>query len=234
MRTKSIISLIALSFYLCATVQAQTTKQTPNADEQIRIRTPWGHYDDFIADGATKGLILSLPEGFTAWTSNGSASGANYMCILHSEDGEAKVIIQPIKTPANTKIWEIEGEKVVAGTGLTGRLIDPEEQDPQVIELAYDMMRNGTHIRKADRTQELVAPHKEMPQRVVKRLFDAERGYVVKNSYLSQDTQEELHGITYTLKKGDVLFTFSLQMTDKGKKNEKQYLKALHDAVEFK
>lgn len=234
MKTKLIISVIVLSFCLCATVQAQTTKQTPNADEQIRIRTPWEHYDDFIADGATKGLILSLPEGFTAWSSDGSASGANYMCRLISEDGEAEVTVQPIMTPANVKITEVDGEKVVAGTGLTGRLIDPEEQDPQVIEQVYDMMRNGTHIRKADRTQELVAPHKEMPQRVVKRLFNAERGYVVKNSYLSQDTQEELHGITYTLKKGDVLFTFSLQMTDKGKKNEKQYLKALHDAVEFK
>jgi hypothetical protein len=234
MRTKSIISLIALSFYLCATVQAQTAEQTSNAEEQIRIHTPWGHYDDFIADGAANGLILSLPDGFTAWTSNGSASGANYMCILHSEDGEAKVIVQPIKTPANTKIWEIEGEKVIAGTELSGRLIDPAEQDPQVIEQVYDMMRNGTHIRKADRTQELDAPHKEMPQRVVKRLFNAERGYVVKSSYLSQDTQEELHGVTYTLKRGDVLFTFSLQMTDKGKKNEEQYLKALHDAVEFK
>lgn len=234
MRTKSIISLIALSFYLCATVQAQTAEQTSNAEEQIRIHTPWGHYDDLIADGAANGLILSLPDGFTAWTSNGSASGANYMCILHSEDGEAKVIVQPIKTPANTKIWEIEGEKVIAGTGLSGRLIDPAEQDPQVIELAYDMMRNGTHIRKADRTHELEAPHKEMSKRVVKRLFNAERGYAVKSSYLSEDTQEELLGITYTLKKGDVLFTFSLQMTDKGKKNEKQYLKALHDAVEFK
>ena len=233
MRTKSIISLIALSFYLCATVQAQTAEQTSNAEEQIRIHTPWGHYDDFIADGAANGLILSLPDGFTAWTSNGSASGANYMCILHSEDGEAKVIVQPIKTPANTKIWEIEGEKVIAGTGLSGRLIDPAEQDPQVIELAYDMMRNGTHIRKADRTHELEAPHKEMSKRVVKRLFNAERGYAVKSSYLSEDTQEELLGITYTLKKGDVVFTFSLQMTDKGKKNEKQYLKALHDAVEF-
>lgn len=234
MRTKSIISLIILSFCMLTATEAQTPEQRPNDEEQIRIHTPWGHYDDFIADGAANGLILSLPDGFTAWTSNGSASGANFMCILHSEDGEAKVIVQPIKTPANTKIWEIEGEKVIAGTGLSGRLIDPAEQDPQVIELAYDMMRNGTHIRKADRTQELVAPHKEMPQRVVKRLFNAERGYVVKNSYLSQDTQEELHGITYTLKKGDVLFTFSLQMTDKGKKNEKQYLKALHDAVEFK
>ena len=234
MRTKSIISLIALSFYLCATVQAQTAEQTSNAEEQIRIHTPWGHYDDFIADGAANGLILSLPDGFTAWTSNGSASGANYMCILHSEDGEAKVIVQPIKTPANTKIWEIEGENGIAGTGLSGRLIDPAEQDPQVIELAYDMMRNGTHIRKADRTHELEAPHKEMSKRVVKRLFNAERGYAVKSSYLSEDTQEEFLGITYTLKKGDVLFTFSLQMTDKGKKNEKQYLKALHDAVEFK
>lgn len=233
MKTKSIISLIALAFCLCATAQAQTNEQTPNAEEQIRISTPWGLYDDYIVDGAAKGLKLSLPEGFTAWSADGTASGANYMCILHSEDGEAKVIVQPIKTPANTKIWEIEGEKVIAGTEQSGRLIDPAEQDPQVIELAYDMMRNGTNIRKADRTHELEAPHKEMPERVVKRLFNAERGYSVKRSYLSEDTQEELHSISYTLKKGDVLFSFILQMTDKGKKNEKQYLKALYDAVEF-
>lgn len=190
-------------------------KKNPDAD--ILIRTPWGYFDDLAADAAENGVRMEAPAGFKKWDS-GYSRGAFYLCLLHSEDGEAELRYMPIYAKDHLVIWEINGEKIVAYNSY-GRVVEPEKQSSESVEILYSkgLKANGK---------------REMLSRKECQTIGIDKGYIIhrkSNDLREKYTQQAI----VVLKKGDVLFQASLQMTDNGKKSEKRYLKAIMKAIRF-
>lgn len=190
-------------------------KKNPDAD--ILIRTPWGYFDDLAADAAENGVRMEAPAGFKKWDS-GYSRGAFYACLLHSEDGEAELRYMPIYAKDHLVIWEINGEKIVAYNAY-GRVVEPEKQSSESVEILYSkgLKANGK---------------REMLSRKECQTIGIDKGYIIhrkSNDLREKYTQQAI----VVLKKGDVLFQASLQMTDEGKKSEKRYLKAIMKAIRF-
>lgn len=212
-------------------IEREITVEKPTyTDDQMRIRTPWGYFDD-IAEAATeKGLILTLPEGFTAWSS-GYSRGAVDDCQLLSDDGEAVLILSPALDPSNVATVEYKGN-IVAACWRSSDPIEPSERNPQAIEIFYEQLRSRKDLTDESNAN-TPAPHKEMSKRKARRLFNAERGYISEGSFISEIDGRQYHTVHHVLKKGDKMIYFTLRMTDEGLKNKRQYLEALYKAVRF-
>ena len=192
-------------------------KKTPDAD--ILIRTPWGYFDDLAADAAENGVRMEAPAGFKKWDS-GYSRGAFYACLLHSEDGEAELTYMPVYAKDHLTIWEVEGKKgKVVAYNAYGRVVEPEKQSSESVEILYSkgLKRSGK---------------REMLSRKKCLTMGIDKGYIIHRK--SNDPREKYtQQAIVILKKGDVLIEASLLMTDKGKKSEKRYLKAIMEAIRF-
>ena len=186
--------------------------------KDMMIRTPWGYFDDLAADAAENGIHLAAPAGFKKWD-GGYSRGAFYACRLHSEDGEVELMFSPIQAIDHLRIFDVRGEKIVAYGGR--RLTPPEEQSSEAVELLYAKgLKNATDVEHLSR--------KEC------RRLNIDKGYVVYSDYDGKTFLEKYTYLTcVVLKKGDVLFRFSIKMTDKAKKQEKKYLKSIYNAIRF-
>ena len=190
-------------------------KKTPDAD--LLIRTPWGYFDDLAADAAENGVRMKTPSGFKKWDS-GYSRGAFYACLLHSEDGEAELAYMPVYAKDHLVIWEINGEKI-ASYNANGRITEPEKQTSESVEILYSKGLKSSGKR-------------EMLSRKKCQTIGIDKGYIIhrkSNNPREKYTQQAI----VVLKKGDVLIEASLLMTDKGKKSEKRYLKAIMEAIRF-
>ncbi len=186
--------------------------------KDIMIRTPWGYFDDLAADAAENGIRLTAPVGFKKWNS-GYSRGAYYACRLHSEDGEVELMFSPIEAIDHLQIFDFRGEKIAAYGGP--RLTPPEEQSSEAVELLYNQgLKDAADVKHLSR--------KEC------RRLNIDKGYVVYSDYDGKTFLEKYTNRTnVVLKKGDVILSFSVKMTDKAKKQEKKYLKAIGDAIRF-
>lgn len=186
--------------------------------KDMMIRTPWGYFDDLAADAADNGIMLAAPAGFKKWNS-GYSRGAFYACRLHSEDGEVELMFSPIQAIDHLRIFDVRGEKIVAYGGR--RLTPPEEQSSEAVELLYaQCLKNATNVEYLSR--------KEC------RRLNIDKGYVAYFDYDGKIFLEKYTNQTnVVLKKGDVIFSFSVRMTDKAKKQEKKYLKSIYGAIRF-
>ena len=190
-------------------------KKTPDAD--ILIRTPWGYFDDLAADAAENGVRMEAPAGFKKWDS-GYSRGAFYACLLHSEDGEAELAYMPVYARDHLVIFEMEGEKI-ASYNANGRITEPEKQTSESVEILYSKGLKSSGKR-------------EMLSRKKCQTIGIDKGYIIHRK--SNDPREKYtQQAIVVLKKGDVLIEASLLMTDKGKKSEKRYLKAIMEAIRF-
>lgn len=190
-------------------------KKTPDAD--LLIRTPWGYFDDLAADAAENGVRMKAPSGFKKWDS-GYSRGAFYACLLHSEDGEAELAYMPIYAKDHLVIFEMEGEKI-ASYNANGRITEPEKQTSESVEILYSKGLKSSGKR-------------EMLSRKKCQTIGIDKGYIIHRK--SNDPREKYtQQAIVILKKGDVLIEASLLMTDKGKKSEKRYLKAIMEAIRF-
>lgn len=190
-------------------------KKTPDAD--LLIRTPWGYFDDLAADAAENGVRMKAPSGFKKWDS-GYSRGAFYACLLHSEDGEAELAYMPVYAKDHLVIWEINGERSVA-YNANGRITEPEKQTSESVEILYSKGLKSSGKR-------------EMLSRKKCHTIGIDKGYIIHRK--SNDPHEKYtQQAIVVLKKGDVLIEASLLMTDKGKKSEKRYLKAIMEAIRF-
>ena len=190
-------------------------KKTPDAD--LLVRTPWGYFDDLAADAAENGVRMEAPAGFKKWDS-GYSRGAFYACLLHSEDGEAELAYMPVYAKDHLVIWEINGERSVA-YNANGRITEPEKQTSESVEMLYS---KGLKV----------GGKREMLSRKKCQTIGIDKGYIIhrkSNNPREKYTQQAI----VVLKKGDVLIEASLLMTDKGKKSEKRYLKAIMEAIRF-
>lgn len=190
-------------------------KKTPDAD--LLVRTPWGYFDDLAADAAENGVRMEAPAGFKKWDS-GYSRGAFYTCLLHSEDGEAELAFMPVYAKDHLVIWEINGERSVA-YNANGRITEPEKQTSESVEMLYS---KGLKV----------GGKREMLSRKKCQTIGIDKGYIIhrkSNNPREKYTQQAI----VVLKKGDVLIEASLLMTDKGKKSEKRYLKAIMEAIRF-
>ena len=190
-------------------------KKTPDAD--LLIRTPWGYFDDLAADAAENGVKMEAPAGFKKWDS-GYSRGAFYACLLHSEDGEAELAYMPVYAKDHLVIFEMEGEKI-ASYNANGRITEPEKQTSESVEILYSKGLKSSGKR-------------EMLSRKKCHTIGIDKGYIIhrkSNNPREKYTQQAI----VVLKKGDVLIEASLLMTDKGKKSEKRYLKAIMEAIRF-
>lgn len=190
-------------------------KKTPDAD--LLIRTPWGYFDDLVADAAENGVKMEAPAGFKKWDS-GYSRGAFYACLLHSEDGEAELAYMPVYAKDHLVIFEMEGEKI-ASYNANGRITEPEKQTSESVEILYSKGLKAGGKR-------------EMLSRKKCHTIGIDKGYIIHRK--SNDPHEKYtQQAIVVLKKGDVLIEASLLMTDKGKKSEKRYLKAIMEAIRF-
>lgn len=190
-------------------------KKTPDAD--LLIRTPWGYFDDLAADAAENGVRMKAPAGFKKWDS-GYSRGAFYACLLHSEDGEAELAFLPVYAKDHLVIFEMEGERSVA-YNANGRITEPEKQTSESVEMLYSKGLKSSGKR-------------EMLSRKKCQTIGIDKGYIIHRK--SNDPREKYtQQAIVVLKKGDVLIEASLLMTDKGKKSEKRYLKAIMEAIRF-
>jgi hypothetical protein len=190
-------------------------KKTPDAD--LLIRTPWGYFDDLAADAAENGVRMEAPAGFKKWDS-GYSRGAFYACLLHSEDGEAELAYMPVYAKDHLVIFEMEGEKI-ASYNANGRITEPEKQTSESVEILYAKGLKAGGKR-------------EMLSRKKCQTIGIDKGYIIHRK--SNDPHEKYtQQAIVVLKKGDVLIEASLLMTDKGKKSEKRYLKAIMEAIRF-
>ena len=190
-------------------------KKTPDAD--LLVRTPWGYFDDLVADAAENGVKMEAPAGFKKWDS-GYSRGAFYACLLHSEDGEAELAYMPVYARDHLVIFEMEGEKI-ASYNANGRITEPEKQTSEAVEMLYSKGLKAGGKR-------------EMLSRKKCQTIGIDKGYIIhrkSNNPREKYTQQAI----VVLKKGDVLIEASLLMTDKGKKSEKRYLKAIMEAIRF-
>ncbi len=190
-----------------------------NTDADILIRTPWGYFDDLAVDAADNGITMVAPTGFEKWNS-GYSRGAFYACLLYSEDGEAKLMYMPIYAKDHLTIWEVEGKKgkVVAYNG-GDKVVEPNKQTSESVELLYS---KGVKI----------GGKREMLSHKERQKIGIDKGYII-HSKSSDPRDKYTHTAFIVLKKGDVLFQASLQMTDNGKKSEKRYLKAILGSIRF-
>ena len=186
--------------------------------KDVMVRTPWGYFDDLAADAAENGIMLAAPAGFKKWNS-GYSRGAFYACRLHSEDGEVELMFSPIQAIDHLRIFDVRGEKIVAYGGR--RLTPPEEQSSEAVELLYaQCLKNATDVEHLSR--------KEC------RRLNIDKGYVAYFDYDGKTFLEKYTNQTnVVLKKDDVILGFSVKMTDKGKTNEKKYLKSIYGAIRF-
>lgn len=192
-----------------------TLKKTPEAD--LLIRTPWGYFDDLAADAAENGVRMEAPAGFKKWDS-GYSRGAFYACLLHSEDGEAELAYMPLYAKDHLVTFEMEGEKI-ASYNAYGRVVEPKKQSSESVELLYS---KGLKV----------GGKREMLSRKKCHTIGIDKGYIIHRK--SNDPHEKYtQQAIVVLKKGDVLIEASLLMTDKGKKSEKRYLKAIMEAIRF-
>ena len=190
-------------------------KKTPDAD--LLIRTPWGYFDDLAADAAENGVRMKAPSGFKKWDS-GYSRGAFYACLLHSEDGEAELAYMPVYAKDHLVIFEMEGEKI-ASYNANDRITEPEKQTSESVEILYSKGLKSSGKR-------------EMLSRKKCQTIGIDKGYIIhRKSNNPRDKYTQLAIVV--LKKGDVLIEASLLMTDKGKKSEKRYLKAIMEAIRF-
>lgn len=190
-------------------------KKTPDAD--LLVRTPWGYFDDLAADAAENGVRMEAPAGFKKWDS-GYSRGAFYACLLYSENGEAKLMYMPIYAKDHLVIWEVDGERSVAYNAY-GRVVEPEKQTSESVEMLYSKGLKAGGKRK-------------MLSRKKCQTMGIDKGYIIHRK--SNDPREKYtQQAIVVLKKGDVLFQASLQMTDNGKKSEKRYLKAILGSIRF-
>lgn len=192
-----------------------TLKKTPDAD--LLVRTPWGYFDDLAADAAENGVKMEAPAGFKKWDS-GHSRGAFYACLLHSEDGDAELAYMPVYAKDHLVIFEMEGEKI-ASYNANGRITEPEKQTSESVEILYSKGLKAGGKR-------------EMLSRKKCHTIGIDKGYIIHRK--SNDPHEKYtQQAIVVLKKGDVLIEASLLMTDKGKKSEKRYLKAIMEAIRF-
>ena len=190
-------------------------KKTPDAD--LLVRTPWGYFDDLAADAAENGVRMEAPAGFKKWDS-GHSRGAFYACLLHSEDGEAELAFMPVYAKDHLVTFEMEGEKI-ASYNANGRITEPEKQTSESVEILYSKGLKSSGKR-------------EMLSRKKCQTIGIDKGYIIhrkSNNPREKYTQQAI----VVLKKGDVLIEATLLMTDKGKKSEKRYLKAIMEAIRF-
>ena len=185
--------------------------------KDMKIRTPWGYFDDLAADAAENGIHLAAPAGFKKWDS-GYSRGAFYACRLHSEDGEVELMFSPIQAIDHLRIFDVRGEKIVAYGGR--RLTPPEEQSSEAVELLYAQgLKNATDVEHLSRKE---------------CRLNIDKGYVAYFDYDGKTFLEKYTNQTnVVLKKDDVILGFSVKMTDKAKKQEKKYMKSIYDAIRF-
>lgn len=173
-------------------------------DNTVYIRDVYGSIDHVIRTAAEQGVVISVPEGFYEPKRELPAVG-NASAKLYTIDNEVCLSVSPVEV---------------------AKYLSEEISN-------FALWRYENECKK-NFEFEVVPVRDDFSAKKVAKLFNAGKGYLVRR------TQEEGQYIKYKyttglyLMKGDkLLATFGLSMTEKGRKYEKKYLKALYRSIRF-
>lgn len=227
MRTKTfLLGLISVALI----AEVGYAQEIATESENMVIGASWGDFYSLIAEAAEEGIKIAMPEGFAKQEESVSES-ANYGYLLYSGDEEAVLQYSHIIAPSNLSVSEFEGETIVARVWGKEK-IEPSKQNPDATEILYQQILSNK-VESKYTENAIQARTKELPAKQVVKMFNADKALISRNRTDSLTEQKYCHRTNLVIKRDDKLISISLLMTDKGKKSEKRYLKAIMETIRF-